>query len=246
MTPALSASSRAPTIISCSASRASAPALPSCRRASASRSRWAPGSRTSLRPSTPIRRKAKRCSNQRFAPWVTRSTPEVRGARSVSLSASSRKISCAMIALDELGCPVTRVSVPAAARGVDRKRIARLEQVTFALREMLRHGFLVALPQADRVGSARISAEEPRRAVAAVLHEKGRLSLAAQHFHAIAHAKAATESAGAARALAQRILLEQQRIALLQHLDRLRLRDADGPAAVAEPVTRPPAAITAA
>src|ERR1700693_5145093 len=111
---------------------------------------------------------------------------------------------------------------------------------------MLRHGVLAALAQADGIGGAGLAAEQPRRAEAPMLHEERCLSLASQNFHAIAHAEAAAELAGAARALAQRIGFEQDRVALLQDFDRLRLRDADGRATVADAVPGPPAAVPAA
>src|SRR5690242_14783924 len=111
---------------------------------------------------------------------------------------------------------------------------------------MLRHDFLVALAQSDHVGSAGLAAEQTRRTGAAMLHEEGRLALAAQHLHPIAHAEATAELASATGPLAQRICLEDERVTLLKDLDRLRFGDADRRAAIAEPVSRPPAAVAAA
>ena len=69
---ASSASSPAPTIISCSAFRAWARALPNCRPASAWRSRWARGSRTSPQRSTPTRPRARASSRLRSGLWAIR------------------------------------------------------------------------------------------------------------------------------------------------------------------------------
>ena len=70
--------------------------------------------------------------------------------------------------------------------------------------------------------------------------------LAAAQPDRVVDAEAAAELAGAARALAQRVLLEQHRIELLQHLDRRHLGDADGRAAVGEAVAARAAAVAAA
>src|SRR5436190_1699891 len=54
--------------------------------------------------------------------------------------------------------------------------------------------------------------------------------------HFIVDAEPAARQAGAARPLAQRVVLEEDRVVLLQHLGGLGLRDADGGAAVGEAV----------
>src|SRR3989442_15537566 len=54
--------------------------------------------------------------------------------------------------------------------------------------------------------------------------------------HFIVDAEPAARQAGAARPLAQRVVLEEDRVVLLQHLGGLSLRDADGGAAVGEAV----------
>src|SRR5439155_489836 len=55
--------------------------------------------------------------------------------------------------------------------------------------------------------------------------------------HFIVDAEPAARQAGAARPLAQRVVLEEDRVVLLQHLGGLGLRDADGGAAVVVAIT---------
>src|SRR5262249_7909438 len=61
----------------------------------------------------------------------------------------------------------------------------------------------------------------------------------------VVHAEAPARPACPARALAQRVLLEQDRVVLLQHLGGLGLADADGRAAVGEAVAVAAAAVAA-
>src|SRR5881409_541256 len=64
--------------------------------------------------------------------------------------------------------------------------------------------------------------------------------------HFIVDAEPAARQAGAARPLAQRVVLEEDRVVLLQHLGGLGLRDADGGAAVGEAVVLGAPAVPAA
>src|SRR2546427_6257984 len=64
--------------------------------------------------------------------------------------------------------------------------------------------------------------------------------------HFIVDAEPAARQAGAARPLAQRVVLEEDRVVLLQHLGGLSLRDADGGAAVGEAVVLGAPAVPAA
>ncbi len=84
------------------------------------------------------------------------------------------------------------------------------------------------------------------RAEAAVIHDEGGAGLAAQQFHLVVDAEAAARLAGAARPLAQGEAAEQHRIILLHHLHWRGLGNADGRAAVGQPVVAGIAAIAAA
>src|SRR2546426_12490032 len=64
--------------------------------------------------------------------------------------------------------------------------------------------------------------------------------------HFIVDAEPAARQAGAARPLAQRVVLEEDRVVLLQYLGGLGLRDADGGAAVGEAVVLGAPAVPAA
>src|SRR3954470_10860468 len=89
---------------------------------------------------------------------------------------------------------------------------------------------------ADAAGPSVLAAQHALRSKAGVVHDERRLGLAARERQAVAQAEAAAVAAGAARALGQRVLVEQDRKLLLQDLDRRRLGDADSRAAIAQPV----------
>ena len=98
----------------------------------------------------------------------------------------------------------------------------------------------------DLVRRAVVAAEEAGRPHAAVVHQERQQRLAPADADPVVDAEAAARLARPARPLAQRVLLEQDRIVLLQHLGRLRLGDADGRAAVRQPVALEVAAVPAA
>src|SRR5690606_38514228 len=102
-----------------------------------------------------------------------------------------------------------------------------------------------AAVDAHTVRRAVAAAERALRADAAVVHDEGGARLAASQAHRIVDAEAAAPLAGPARAFAQGVLLEQDRVELLDHFDGRRLGDADRRAAVAEAVVVGIAAIAA-
>jgi hypothetical protein len=70
-----------------------------------------------------------------------------------------------------------------------------------------------------------------------VVHEEREQGLAAADPDLVVDPEAAARLPRPARALAQGVALEQDRVVLLEHLGGLGLGDADGRAAVGEPVT---------
>ena len=138
-------------------------------------------------------------------------------------------------------------AVAAAARRGDADGIAGAERDLLIFREMRR-------PVAGAIGADHVHGVDPagrpaeravRPGAAVVHHHRGR-SRAASERTRVGHAEAAAPAPGPARALVQRVFLEEHWVFLLHHLDRLRLGDADGRAAVGEPVARRRAAVAAA
>ena len=99
---------------------------------------------------------------------------------------------------------------------------------------------------AHDVGCAVRPAQHARRTETAVVHHEGGARVAAQQLHLVVHAEAAAPLTGAARSLAQREAVVEHGEVLLHHLHRRGLGDADGGAAVAEPVVVGVAAVAAA
>src|SRR5215470_13795680 len=113
--------------------------------------------------------------------------------------------------------------------------VVRGDADVLILRQM-RRDVVAALPRDGHlVGRAVPAAEHAGRAEAPVVHQEREQGLAAAHADLVVHA----------RALAQRVLLEQDRVVLLQHLGGLGLADADGRAAVGEAVAVAAAAVAA-
>ena len=186
--------------------------------------------------------------------------PEGRGCRLVELGRLARKHDA-----ESLLCFVRRVVTPhhvlqdqrrlalesravaAAARRGDADGIAGAERDFLILGEMRR-------PVAGAIGADHVhgvdpagrSAERAVRPGAAVVHHHRGRSRAAPERTRVGHAEAAAPAPGPARALVQGVFLEEHRVFLLHHLDGLRLGDADGRAAVGEPVALRRAAVAAA
>src|SRR4051794_33455395 len=101
---------------------------------------------------------------------------------------------------------------------------------------MRRHMRLSATENGDRVDHPVAAANRPLRTEAPVIHDERCTRLATQDLDLIGEAETAALLAGAARPLAQGIMTVEHGIGLLHHLDRRRLRNADGRAAIAQPV----------
>src|SRR5262252_4478331 len=143
------------------------------------------------------------------------------------------------------GVALPRVAVAAPARGAHRDGVAGDDADVLILRQM-RRDVVAALPRDGHlVGRAVPAAEHAGRAEAPVVHQEREQGLAAAHADLVVHAEAPARPACPARALAQRVLLEQDRVVLLQHLGGLGLADADGRAAVGEAVAVAAAAVAA-
>ena len=98
----------------------------------------------------------------------------------------------------------------------------------------------------DDIDHAVLAAEHALRTGAAVIHDEGGARLAAQQLHLVGEPEAAAMLARAARAFAQPVVAVEHRKRLLHDLDRRRFGDADGRAAVGQPVAAGIAAIAAA
>ena len=143
---------------------------------------------------------------------------------------------------------LARAAVAAAARRAHRDPVAGGQRIALALRAVRAARRACRPGHLDRRSAAGSwPPQQAGRADAAVVHQERRSRLAAQQPDAVARRRSRRACLpGAARALAQRVLLEQDRVVLLQHLDRLRLRDADRGAAVGQPVVSQLAAVAAA
>src|SRR5215831_10800973 len=144
-------------------------------------------------------------------------------------------------------CPLAAGRSPAAppAELVGGAGVAGDDADVLILRQM-RRDVVAALPRDGHlVGRAVPAAEHAGRAEAPVVHQEREQGLAAADADLVVHAESAARLARPARALAQRIALEQDRVVLLQHLGGLRLADADGRAAVGEAVAVTAAAVAA-
>src|SRR6516164_2292321 len=97
---------------------------------------------------------------------------------------------------------------------------------------MRRRRSYTVLTDDDLVHCAGTAAEQARRSDPTVIHQERGFSLAAQQPDLVVDPKTAAMPPGAARAFAQRKTVEQDRVMLLQDLDRLGLRDPDARAAV--------------
>src|SRR5262249_60893384 len=134
---------------------------------------------------------------------------------------------------------------PPAAGGAHRDGAAGDDADVLVLRQM-RRDVVAALPRDGHlVGRAVPAAEHAGRAEAPVVHQEREQGLAAAYADLVVHAEAAARLARPARALAQRVALEQHRVVLLQHLSGLGLADADGRAAIGEPVAVAAATVAA-
>src|SRR5215813_9737638 len=139
-----------------------------------------------------------------------------------------------------------RIAEAAAARRRYAHHVTGPDVYVLILGQMRRAIDLAVLAHLHGVGAAVLAAQDALRAGAAVVHHHRDPRLAASQADRIVDAEAAAEFARAARTLAQREFLEQNRIELLQHLDRGHLGDADGRAAVGEAVAALEAAVTTA
>src|SRR5215470_4429588 len=125
------------------------------------------------------------------------------------------------VARHQGGVALPRVAVAAPARGAHRDGIAGDDADVLVLRQM-RRDVVAALPRDGHlVGRAVPAAEHAGRAEAPVVHQEREQGLAAAHADLVVHAEAPARPACPARALAQRVLLEQDRVVLLQHLGGL-------------------------
>src|SRR3990172_3227030 len=129
-----------------------------------------------------------------------------------------------------------RAAVAAAARRAHLDCVAFGQVEALVLAPVRRAVLAPAEVHGDVVRRAGAAAQEAGGPEAAVVHHERQRGLAAPEPQPVVHAEAAPRRASAARALAERVLLEEERVALLQHLDRLGLGDADRGAAVREPV----------
>ena len=109
---------------------------------------------------------------------------------------------------------------------------------------MLRNEHLAVAMDAHDVGRAILPALDTWRAKPAMIHDERGPRLAPQQLHLVVHTKSAAMLASAARAFAQGEAPEQDRIILLHHLHRSGLGNADGRAAIAQPIMQDVAAIT--
>src|SRR5215831_5691296 len=149
------------------------------------------------------------------------------------------------VARHQGGVALPRVAIAAPAWGAHRDGVAGDDADVLILRQM-RRDVVAALPRDGHlVGRAVPAAEHAGRAEAPVVHQEREQGLAAAHADLVVHAEAPARPACPARALAQRVLLEQDRVVLLQHLGGLGLADADGRAAVGEAVAVAAAAVAA-
>jgi len=139
-----------------------------------------------------------------------------------------------------------RIAVTAAAGGRDAHRVAGGDVDVLVLGEVRRGVDFAIAGHADPVATAVGAAEHALRADAAVVHDERGTRAAAPQAHGVVDSEAAALAARAARALVQRVLLEQHRIELLQDLDRGGLGNADGRATVRDPVAGETAAVAAA
>ncbi len=105
---------------------------------------------------------------------------------------------------------------------------------------------LAAAADLDLVHGPVTAAERALRAGAAVIHDEAGAGGAAAQFDLVVEPEAAPLPPRPARALAQRVAAVEHREGLLHDLDRRRLGDADGRAAVRQPVVIGVAAIAAA
>src|SRR3954468_641112 len=99
-----------------------------------------------------------------------------------------------------------------------------------------------ALADKNFIHRTRAAAAQARRSDAAVIHQKRGFRLTAQQPDPVVDPKPATVPPSTPRAFAQGEAVEQDRIMLFENLDGLGLRDPDTRAAVAQPISLPPAA----
>src|SRR5579883_975662 len=157
-----------------------------------------------------------------------------------------RVISAHDIALDEVGRALAGIAIAAAAGGRDGDAVAGRDADVLILREMRRHVSLAPLLHQHAVDAAIAPAQRTLRADAAVIHDEGGARLAAPEPDLVAEPETAALTPGAARAFGERIFLEQHGVILFDHLERRRLGDADGRAAIGDAVEIAAAAIAAA
>src|SRR5690606_10454052 len=119
-------------------------------------------------------------------------------------------------------------AVAAAARRIDAHAVAGRERDVLLLRQVRWHVLLTPAIDADAVHAAVLAAERAERSGAAVVHDEGGAGVAAQQFDLVGKAEAAAMLPRAAGPIMQRVVPVENRIGLLHHLDRRRLRDADG------------------
>src|SRR5690242_15005243 len=128
----------------------------------------------------------------------------------------ARVVAARDVALDQLGLALGRIAEAAATRRLYAHDVADTDLDVLVLGKVRRPVGLVALGHGHGVGAARLATQHTLRAGAAVIHHHGHPRLAAAQLDRIVDAEAAAPFAGAARAFAQRELLEQDGIELLQ------------------------------